>query len=182
MKIYTKKGDDGSTALLFAGKDRVSKAALRPSAYGDGDEAVSALGLARAVCTEPELADLILRLQREMFVVNAELATGPEHHDRLEDGLTRVTAGMTSDLEPLIDDYESRIPEIKDFVVPGGTPCGAHLDHATRVVRRAERSAVRLSEAEQVSGHVLRYLNRLADLVWTLARYADRDQGQVKVR
>ncbi len=184
-KVYTRKGDDGSTQLLFAGRERVSKASLRTAAYGDADEAVSALGVARAEaagCGEDELAELLLRLERELFVLNAELATPPEHAGRLQDGVSRITQEMVEALERDIDSLTERFEQPKDFIVPGNTRLGASLDHATRVVRRAERAAVALGEAEEVRDVVRRYLNRLSDLVWVMARFAERDAGQPRPR
>ena len=147
MRIYTRKGDAGTTGLLFGG-DRVSKADLRTDAYGTTDEAVSALGMARAAIgaitdsTEATLAELILRLQRELFVVGAELATHVDRRERLTDGVSRVTAEMVSALEAEIDDLERLVPQPKEFVLPGESMTGAALDLARTTVRRAERRAV----------------------------------------
>jgi cob(I)alamin adenosyltransferase len=179
MRIYTRKGDTGTTGLLFGG-DRVSKADLRTDAYGSTDEAVSALGLARATIgaatdrTETRLAELILRLQRELFVVGAELATHAERRDRLTDGVSRVTAEMVSALEREIDELEEMVEQPKEFVIPGETMTGAVLDLARTVARRAERRAVALADAGELSeSSVLPYLNRLADLLFVMARVAD---------
>src|SRR5688572_28636643 len=179
MRIYTRKGDSGTTGLLFGG-DRVSKADLRTDAYGTTDEAVSALGLARAAIgaatdrTESRLAELILRLQRELFVVGAELATHADRRDRLTDALSRVTAEMVSALEREIDELELLVEQPKEFVVPGETLTGAALDLARTTVRRAERRAVALAEAgDPPESQALAYLNRLADLLFVMARAAD---------
>jgi cob(I)alamin adenosyltransferase len=179
MRIYTRKGDTGTTGLLFGG-DRVSKADLRTDAYGSTDEAVSALGLARAVIgaatdrNESRLAELILRLQRELFVVGAELATHADRRDRLSDGVSRVTAEMVTALEREIDELEELVEQPKEFVIPGETMTGAALDLARTVARRAERRAVALADAGELSGSsVLPYLNRLADLLFVMARVAD---------
>ena len=118
MKIYTRKGDDGTTGLLYGG--RVTKDDAGPSAYGAVDEAVSALGLARAEADRgSELHELILRLQRELFVVGAELATAPERRDKLTPEVTRTTNEMVERLEPLIDDITTRFEPPREFVVPG---------------------------------------------------------------
>jgi cob(I)alamin adenosyltransferase len=173
MRIYTRKGDTGTTGLLFGG-DRVSKADLRTDAYGTTDEAVSALGLARAALGEGELSKLIIRLQRELFVVGAELATHVEKRQKLTDGVTRVTAEMTTALEHEIDTLEARHPMPAEFVVPGETMAGAALDLARTSVRRAERRAVALTDAGGLpDSHVVPYLNRLADLLFVMARAAD---------
>jgi cob(I)alamin adenosyltransferase len=179
MRIYTRKGDTGTTGLLFGGR-RISKADLRTDAYGTTDEAVSALGLARAFLgahtdrSEARVGDLIVRLQRELFVVGAELATHLERRDRLSDGVTRVTAEMVTALEPEIDALEELVEQPKEFVLPGETSAGAALDLARTTVRRAERRAVALADAGGLPGsHVVPYLNRLADLLFVMARVAD---------
>jgi cob(I)alamin adenosyltransferase len=179
MRIYTRKGDTGTTGLLFGG-DRVSKASLRTDAYGTTDEAVSALGLARAAIgtltdrTEVRLSELIIRLQRELFVVGAELATHVDRRGRLTDGTSRVTADMVKTLEAEIDGLEAESPMPTEFVVPGESLAGAALDLARTTVRRAERRAVALAaEDELPDSHVVPYLNRLADLLFVMARVAD---------
>ena len=186
--IATRKGDDGTTGLLFGG-DRIPKDDLRTEAYGTLDETVAALGLARAelevkrrLDTLPaalaELEPLILRIQRELFVAGAELATDPIAWGRLQDGMTRVSAAMVQGIETLLADYESRIDIPKEFVVAGETRTSAALELARTIVRRAERRAVTLDRAGQVPGpHLLPYLNRLADLLWVLARAAEQAEA-----
>lgn len=173
-KVYTRTGDDGTTGLLYGGRAR--KDGPGPSAYGTSDEAVSALGLARAEAERGgELDTLVIRLQRELFVVGAELATEPQHRDRLTDGVTRVTAAMVADLEPVIDDITARYDPPQEFVLPGETRVAAALDLARTVVRRAERDAVAATAAGwlEPESQVVPYLNRLADLVYTLARWQE---------
>jgi cob(I)alamin adenosyltransferase len=185
MKVYTKRGDDGTTQLLFAGKERVPKASLRVAAYGEGDEAVAALGLARAEATSAgltDVAELLLRLQRELFVVNAELATPSKDTDRLTPGVSLVTSEMTDALETIIDDLTGRFEQPKDFIVPGNSRTGAALDLAARVVRRAERAVDALARDEEVRSETRAYVNRLADLVWVLARYAEQAELQPRSR
>jgi cob(I)alamin adenosyltransferase len=179
MRIYTKKGDTGTTGLLFGG-DRVSKADPRTDAYGTTDEAVSALGLARASIgsetdrVEVLLSALTLRLQRELFVVGAELATHVDRRERLTDGVSRVTAEMVTALEDEIDELETLVEQPKEFVVPGESMTGAALDLARTIVRRAERRAVELADAGGLpASHVVPYLNRLADLLFVMGRAAD---------
>jgi cob(I)alamin adenosyltransferase len=186
VRIYTKKGDDGTTGLLFGGA-RVTKADLRTDAYGTTDEAVSALGLARASIgsatdrTEVRLSELTLRLQRELFVVGAELATHVDRRDRLTDGVSRVTEDMIAALEREIDELEELVEQPKEFVVPGESMTGAALDLARTTVRRAERRAVALvASGELPDSQVVPYLNRLADLLFVAARAADG--GFVPVR
>jgi cob(I)alamin adenosyltransferase len=188
MRIYTKKGDDGTTGLLYGG-DRVSKADLRTDAYGSTDEAVSALGLARAAIgartdrTEAHLDQLIVRLQRELFVVGAELATHLNRRDRLTPGTTLVTAEMVSALEAEIDALEEGREMPAEFVLPGETMTGAALDLARSTVRRAERRTVALAQAGELpDSQVPAYLNRLADLLFVMARAADGGFTPVRTR
>jgi len=176
MRIYTRKGDTGTTGLLFGGA-RISKSDLRTDAYGTTDEAVSALGLARASLPGTDasaLAELVLRLQRELFVVGAELATHVERRGRLTDGTTRVTAEMVTALEHEIDALEADHPMPVEFVLPGESLAGAAIDLARTTVRRAERRAVALAaDGGLPDSQVIPYLNRLADLLFVLARAAD---------
>ncbi len=179
MKMYTRKGDSGTTGLLYGG-DRVSKGSLRTDAYGSTDEAVSALGLARAAIgaatdrTEARLAELTVRLQRELFVVGAELATHVERRDRLTPGVSLVAAEMVTALEAEIDALEADYPMPTEFVLPGESMAGAAFDLARTSVRRAERRAVALSaDGGLPDSQVVPYLNRLADLLFVVARAAD---------
>jgi len=182
VKVYTRTGDDGTTGLLFGG--RVSKAAAGPSAYGAVDEAVSALGLARAE-TEAgsELNELLVKIQRDLFVVGAELATAPERRDRLVPGVTSATAEMVAALEPVIDEVARRFDAPQEFVLPGEGRVAAALDLARSVIRRAERAAVEATRLEwlDTSSHVVAYLNRLADLAYTLARWQEGEHRPVRL-
>jgi cob(I)alamin adenosyltransferase len=173
MKVYTRKGDDGTTGLLFGG--RVGKDSPGPDAYGAVDEAVSSLGVARAeVERGSELDEIVIRLQRELFVVGAELATAPDKRDKLEPGVSCTTVEMVSALEPLIDDLTARYEPPTEFVLPGENRVAAALDVARTVVRRAERHAVAAARAGWLDdSQVVPYLNRLADLVYTLARWQE---------
>jgi len=179
MKIYTRKGDDGTTGLWYGG--RVPKFAGRPEAYGSVDEAVSALGLCRAA-TEPgsELRADVLRIQTELFVAGAELATAPEAAERLEPGVSKVTAEMVDRLESDIDRYMERVDLPPKFVIPGGTELSARLDLARSSVRRAERRVSALkSEGELADDTVLRYLNRVSDALFAMARFADEPEPEL---
>lgn len=169
MRIYTRRGDDGTTGLLHGG--RVRKDSPAPAACGDVDEAQAALGLARS-SVEPgsECNRLLTGIQRDLWVLMAELATAPEHRPRLVAGQTLVTPEMVSGLEPLIDDLTARFDAPQEFVIPGQTPTAAALDLARTVVRRAERSAVAVAP---VGSHAVAYLNRLSDLLWTMARWQE---------
>jgi cob(I)alamin adenosyltransferase len=171
VKIYTRKGDDGTTGLFYGG--RVSKADLAPEAYGTVDEAVAALGLARGFA-EGDLAAELLRLQRSLFVVGAELATDPANRSKLEPGVSLVTEDMVTGLESDIDRVTDEIGELTEFIVPGEHPLSGALDVARSVVRRAERRCVEYAEAGGLDeSHVVPYLNRLADYVFTLVRASE---------
>ena len=176
VKIYTKKGDDGSTSLWYGG--RVPKHHGRTEAYGSLDEACSQLGVARALCGpgEAELAADILRLQDDLFVAGAELATAPEAAERLEDGISRVTGAMVEEAEALIDRYMAEVTLPPKFVIPGGNPLSAQLDVARTVIRRAERHISALAEAGELNGEtVIHFVNRASDFAYALARFADID-------
>lgn len=169
-RIYTKTGDDGTTGLLYGG--RVSKHDLVTEAYGTTDEAVAALGLARASSTDASITAEILALQRELFVVGADLAANPAERAKLQAGVSLVTAHMTERLEARIDELVARRPLPQVFVVPGATVSSAALDLARATVRRAERAVVALEQAErEPNAEVRRYLNRLSDLLFVLARW-----------
>ena len=168
MKIYTRKGDDGTTGLYFGG--RVAKNSARPSAYGDVDETQAALGLARAHSDDDEMDHLLIAIQRDLWVVMADLATGPDNRHKLDDGTTKVTAAMIEHLEATIDDITSRFDPPTEFIVPGATVVGAALDVARTVARRAELSAISIADP---GSFAIGYLNRLSDLLWTLARWQE---------
>ena len=179
VRIYTRKGDDGTTGLWYGG--RVSKSDGRPEAYGAVDEAASALGVARAGAgDDAELDADILRLQNELFVAGAELATAPEAAERLEAGVSKVTEGMVERLESDIDRYMDRVDLPPKFVIPGGTELSARLDVARAAVRRAERRVVDLQRAGELADTtVLRYLNRASDALYAMARYADEPEPKL---
>jgi cob(I)alamin adenosyltransferase len=173
MKIYTRKGDDGGTTLWYGG--RVPKYSGRPEAYGSVDEAASALGLARAACEhDSELYPDILRIQNELFVAGAELATAPEAAGRLEPGVSKVTAEMVERLESDIDRYMERVDLPPKFVIPGGSELSARLDVARAAIRRAERRVSALKDdGDLAEDTVLVYLNRASDAAYAMARFAD---------
>ena len=174
VRIYTGKGDDGTTSLWYGG--RVPKDDLRTDAYGTLDEANAALGVARSLCEEKGLAADILRVQDELMIAGAELATAPEASDRLEEGISRVTPEMATELEALIDGYMARVDLPPKFVLPGGNALAAQLDVARTVIRRAERRVVSWGDA---AADLLRFLNRASDLVFAMARYADVDDPEL---
>jgi cob(I)alamin adenosyltransferase len=179
VKIYTRKGDDGTTGLWYGG--RVPKHGGRPEAYGSVDEAASALGLARATAErDGELYKDILRVQNELFIAGAELATAPEAAGRLEPGVSKVTPDMVDRLESDIDRYMDRVDLPPKFVIPGGTELSARLDVARAAVRRAERRVAALKDAgELVDEIVVRYLNRLSDALFAMARFADEPDPEL---
>jgi cob(I)alamin adenosyltransferase len=179
VKIYTRKGDDGTTGLWYGG--RVAKSDSRPEAYGSVDEAASALGLCRVVAREDkELYADILRIQNELFVAGAELATAPEAAGRLEPGVSKVTPAMVERLEADIDRYMERVDLPPKFVIPGGTELSARLDVARTAVRRAERRVAAMNEAGELADEtVLRYLNRASDAIYAMARYADEPDPEL---
>jgi cob(I)alamin adenosyltransferase len=169
-RIYTKTGDDGTTGLLYGG--RVSKDDAATEAYGTTDEAVAALGVARAAA-DGAMAEEILALQRDLFVVGADLATNPTERAKLEPGVSLVTPDMTERLERRIDELVAERALPNAFVVPGANEASAALDLARSVIRRAERAVITLErEGRDVNPEVRRYLNRLSDLVFVLARQA----------
>jgi cob(I)alamin adenosyltransferase len=187
--VATRRGDDGTTGLLFGG-ERVFKDEPRTEAYGAIDEAIAALGLARAETglktqygtlprTIAGLPELILRLQRELFVVGAELATAPDAVDRQKPGETKVTAAMVAGLDEVLAETEAAIELPREFVVPGETRLSAALELARTITRRAERRAVSIRRAEPVADdQLVPYLNRLADLLWILARAAEQGESR----
>ena len=179
MKIYTRKGDDGTTGLWYGG--RVPKFHGRPEAYGSVDEAASALGMARAAAERGgELYEDILRVQGELFVAGAELATAPEAAGRLEPGVSQVTPGMVDRLEADIDRYMDRVELPPKFTVPGGTELSARLDVARAAVRRAERRVSALkAQGDLADETVLTYLNRLSDALFAMARFADEPEPEM---
>ena len=173
MSISTKIGDGGQTRLLFG--IAVSKADLQVEAYGTIDELNSFLGLARAFCDDARTREILESLQRETFVVGAELATPSEKLDKLKQ---RVTPEMTARFDELGREIEALPGLLDDWVLPGATKFGAALDCARTVARRAERCVVRLHEAELVpNAEILRYLNRLSDLLWLLGRRLELEAG-----
>lgn len=180
MRIYTKTGDKGETSLLEGG--RVPKDHPRTEAYGTTDEVVSVLGVARAEL-EGEWHDAVLEVQRELFVVAAQLASAPEKWDRLEVGVSRVDQAMVDRLEERIDDLVERHPLPEEFVVPGGSRAAAALDLARSVTRRAERLVVRLVREDLLPDETpLRYLNRLSDYLYVLSRVVEGEHVPSRVR
>jgi len=166
-RIYTKAGDDGTTGLFYGG--RVRKDSELPTAYGTVDEAQAVLGLARAAAGGGSAIDeLLVPIMRDLYVLMAELATLPENRSKLVPGASSVTAEMVVALEAIIDRLDGEFTHPTEFVVPGGNVVGAWLDLGRTVVRRAERAAL---TAALAPSQVVPYLNRLSDLLWTMARW-----------
>ena len=176
MSIVTKTGDKGETSLMYG--HRVSKADARVDAYGCIDELTAALGLARSIATDKFISEQILAAQKDLIVLMGELATAPGDRERfIKDGFHITTPAMVDRISAVIADLEkdeSLYP--KDWVIPGGTPVSAALDFARTTCRRAERHIAALStEDVNFNVEILRYLNRLSDLGWVLARYVEKN-------
>ena len=175
-KIYTRAGDDGTTGLFYGG--RVGKDSALPRAYGAVDEAQAILGLARAESGKgTELDDLLVHIMRDLWVLMAELATLPENRHKLVDGKSRVTAEMVTKLEHMIDDLDEKFTPPTEFVVPGENKIAALLDVGRTVARRAERHSL---AAAPSPSQACPYLNRLSDLLWTIARWQEGKSLAVK--
>jgi cob(I)alamin adenosyltransferase len=173
MKIYTKTGDEGETGLF--GGARVSKASVRVEAYGEVDELNSAVGWARVAVSDPDLDSLLNQIQNDLFEVGAEL--GSTEDRKKKSAMPLVTEPQVEALERAIDKYEEGPPALTSFVLPGGSEGASRFHLARCVCRRAERSLVALGAQEVVRGEVFRYLNRLSDLLFVLARYANHVAG-----
>jgi len=170
-KIYTRTGDDGTTALGTG--DRVSKDSLRVEAYGAVDETNSLIGLVLASDElMPEITDCLIRIQHQMFDLGGELS--------LPGSAAVISAASVTGLENTLDEFNADLPPLKDFVLPGGTRAAAICHVARAVCRRAERRVCTLAAAEDVSPHVVRYLNRLSDLLFVVARLLNRQNGEAE--
>jgi cob(I)alamin adenosyltransferase len=174
VKIYTRRGDRGETDLF--GGERVRKDALRVAVYGEVDELAASLGAAAAASAHRDVRDLVQRIQSELLDLGSHLATpDPVHRERV--GVPGPSPGRVKALEGAIDRFEGELEPLRSFVLPGGTPAAASFQVARAVCRRVERSAVALDQCEQLDESVLRYLNRLSDLLFTLARLENRRAG-----
>jgi len=181
MSIATKTGDAGETSLMYG--RRVPKTDVRVDAYGCVDELNAALGLARVTASNPFLIEQVYAVQKELIIVMGELATGSEDLERyVKDGFQLTTPAMTDRLTAAVDDLEkNKLGKFKGWAVPGKTTDSATLDLARTVCRRAERRVAGvMADAPEFNAEILRYLNRLSDLCWLLARYAEHlhDDGQ----
>ena len=170
MRIYTKTGDDGTTGMLYGG--RASKDDPAVEAYGSVDEAVAHLGLARSLSTNAAVQGILLEIQKDLFVVGADLATNPDQRAKLRPEMSLVSGEMIENLERIIDETVAEHPLPQEFIVPGANAASAALDVARTAVRRAERRAISLRDTgREVNPEAIRYLNRLSDLVFVLARW-----------
>jgi cob(I)alamin adenosyltransferase len=176
MKIYTRTGDQGDTSLFAGG--RISKGHVRLHAYGTVDELNAILGLAVAAGIDTPVRESVQRIQAELFSVGTDLATPLDAEAKW---IVRTSPAMTDQLEQEIDQWESALPALKNFILPGGCVAGAFLHQARTVCRRAERWVVILAETDAVSPEVLRYLNRLSDWLFVAARMVNRDAGLPEV-
>ncbi|MBO19913.1 MAG: ATP:cob(I)alamin adenosyltransferase [Chloroflexi bacterium] len=173
-RVYTKFGDTGETSLLYGG--RVSKNSPNTEAYGITDEAVSAMGMARAFTSDQRVNDLLRELQRELFTIAAELATDPDKYELFQQHFQPVTEEMVAHLEEAIDTLEQDFTMPTVFILPGGSPASAAIDLARCIIRTAERRVVAMAEQDLLTnGLIMTYLNRLGDLLFVLARYEDRE-------
>ena len=176
-KIYTRTGDEGKTSL--GDGSRLPKFHLRVTAYGSVDEANSVIGLAILHTGDPEVVQLLRRIQNDLFDVGADLCRPQESGEKTP--ALRITEEQVTWLENRIDHFNAELAPLTTFVLPGGSPASSHLHHARTVTRRAERDVVRLSSEEPINGVVLRYINRLSDLLFVLARFLN-DKGKQDVR
>ncbi len=171
MKIYTKTGDHGDTSLF--GGQRVSKNHSRITAYGTVDELNSIIGIVRSADPDPLLEELMERIQNELFVLGADLATPPEKNTRID----RIGPDHVHRIEQDIDRLENELKPLKSFILPGGSPGAAYLHLARTVCRRAERSCFSCRQSEIVSDEALIFLNRLSDLLFVMARYQNKSKN-----
>ncbi len=168
FKIYTKTGDKGTT-MLFGG-DRVPKNHPRLNAYGTVDELNSHIGLALAFVKDEKLRKILFKLQNNLFDLGGDLAT-PLENTKVK--IKRIDDSYIKELEKIIDETQSVLPELKVFILPGGTAAAGHLQVARTVCRKAERETVTLAENEEINANTIVYLNRLSDLLFVLSRYAN---------
>jgi len=178
MKIYTRTGDQGETGLFGGG--RVSKTHPRVEAYGDVDELNASIGLARAIELMPRVDEVLVPLQRDLFAIGALLATPDRERMKRHLEKASIDEGRISELEHAIDEGDGELEPLKSFIIPGGAPKAAALHVARTVCRRAERRVIALGE-EEIPPIVVVYLNRLSDLLFTLARVANRRAGAGEV-
>ncbi|HSX40521.1 MAG TPA: cob(I)yrinic acid a,c-diamide adenosyltransferase [Candidatus Saccharimonadales bacterium] len=172
-KVYTKTGDKGETSL-FGGK-RVSKASIRVEAYGTVDELNSVIGIIVSDIKISKLQKELINIQNDLFAIGSTLATPKLSDNSL---LTKTLTVRTKAHEDLIDALTKQLPELKNFILPGGGKTGAELHVARTICRRAERRIVELAKKEKVNAEILMYFNRLSDLLFTAARYINNQENR----
>jgi cob(I)alamin adenosyltransferase len=172
-KLYTRKGDDGSTAL--GGGQRVPKESLRVTAYGTVDELNSAIGVAVASSLAARLAETLPVIQNELFHLGSDLCFLED--DKTKYNIPQIEERHIAQLEALIDEFNEAVGPLENFILPGGAVGAAHLHLARTICRRAERAVIALARKERVGEHVLPYLNRLSDLLFVMARYENNQRG-----
>lgn len=178
-KIYTRTGDDGTTGLSDG--SRVSKDSARVSAYGDVDEANSAIGMARLHITDQTLNDMLSRLQNDLFDLGADLATPmPAEGEKDEEWALRIIQSQVDRIEQSLDQLNADLQPLTSFVLPGGTPASTYLHMARTIARRAERNMVTLAGADAVNPSAMAYINRVSDFLFVAARWCN-DQGKADV-
>ena len=170
MKIYTKTGDDGTTGLQ--GNVRVLKSDPRIMAYGAVDEANAAIGIVMSYDIDKEISDTLTKLQNELFTVGADLS------NPTNDSQNRVSSQMVENLEKTIDHYEAELEPLQNFILPGGDAAASQIHLARAVIRRAETHAVVVDQTEKLNGNCLKYLNRISDLLFVLARVINKRKGK----
>ncbi len=179
MRIYTRTGDTGDTGLFGGG--RVPKSHPRVDAYGDVDELNAALGMARSIELMPRIDEVLVPIQRDLFSIGALLATPVPEKVRQQLEKARLDDERIAELERAIDAGEAELEPLTSFILPGGTPKSAALHVARTVCRRAERKVIALRESVEIPEIIVRYLNRLSDLLFVLARVANRRAGAAEV-
>ena len=167
MKIYTKTGDDGNTGLQ--GNLRIGKSHPRIMAYGTVDETNAALGMVLSNSLDEDISEILTDIQNDLFLVGADLS-----NPNLNDSKNRVSLEMIEKLEVLIDKFESELPPLTNFVLPGGIPAAAQIHYVRTVVRRAETLVVILSEKDEINSNCIKYLNRLSDFLFVLGRLINK--------
>jgi cob(I)alamin adenosyltransferase len=173
FKIYTKTGDDGTTGLV--GGNRIKKYNVRLDAYGTIDELNSWLGVIRSYQTEHQIIPLLKEIQNKLFIIGSKLAS--DEKGRLITDKLKITNEDINVLETAIDNFESDLPELTGFILPGGIPVSGFCHVARTVCRRAERRIVQLSESEEVEGVIIQYINRLSDFLFVLSRKLSWEQN-----
>lgn len=171
MKIYTKSGDDGNTGLQ--GNFRISKSHPRIIAYGTVDEANAALGIVLSNSLDEDITNVLIRIQNELFLVGADLS-----NPNLNDIKNRVSLEMVEQLESHIDNFESELPALTNFILPGGDVSAAQLHYVRTVIRRAESLTVQLSEKDEINSNCIKYLNRLSDLFFVMGRLINKRKNR----